>query len=99
MQCLAFLGAEDPGKSPNWEQEITAIWAPSTAIFRQCSYRGEVMDVRVVSQIAFPGMQDPHKADLATQEARILGQLLGGFSGKMKKQIAHPVLVTAGKLL
>jgi len=57
------------------------------------------MDMRVIGQIAAPGMQDSHHSDLATDEAGVLGQFLSGCGGGFEKQVVDQALVAASDLV
>ena len=73
LQSLAHLGAENLGKRSDWDQEFPASWMPGGSICSQRPRRDEVMDMGVKGQVASPGMQDPHQANLPAQEARVKG--------------------------
>src|SRR5439155_21473032 len=58
--------------------------------------RDQVVDVRVVADLARPGLQHAEHAKLATQEARVQGQLLQSRSRGSKQQVVHGRLVAVG---
>ena len=53
------------------------------------------MDVRVVGQVASPGVQDTHQANLAANKTRVLCQVLRCGSRNPEEQIVQQVLVAA----
>ena len=57
------------------------------------------MNVRVVSQVASPGMQHAHDANLAAKPTWIEGQLLGGSCRGFEEQIVEQFLVRASDLI
>jgi len=79
-QGLAELAAEDFRERPDRQQEILAGRQPGMGSRRQAASRDQLMDVRVVSQVAPPGVQDTHQSNLAAHKTRALCQVLGSAS-------------------
>ena len=71
---------------------------PGPPIRMHATARNEVVQVRMVDQVAGPGMQDAHHPNLSTHKARITGKLLGGLCGSPKQQVVNALLVLAGDL-
>ena len=59
---------------------------PALPIGRKREGRNKVVDVRMVAQVARPGLQHAEYANLSSQEARILGELLQSCGGSAKEQ-------------
>lgn len=53
--------------------------------------------MRVIGQVASPGMQDPDQAELSADKAGILGQKLYCICGSTEEQIIEKGLVRAGE--
>ena len=51
---------------------------PGLSISRQAAARDKIMNVRMVVEVAGPGVQDAQEADLTTDKAGVSGQLLQG---------------------
>src|SRR5829696_3559022 len=59
---------------------------PSLLIWRKSEGRNQIMDVRMVAQVARPGLQHAQHTNLPTQEAWILSELLQSSGGGAKQQ-------------
>src|SRR3954447_5918028 len=70
---------------------------PSLPIGRKRESRNQIMNVRVVAQVARPGLQHAEHANLPTQKAWILGELLQSSGGGAKQQRVDRAWVLAGK--
>lgn len=55
------------------------------------------MNMRMKGQIASPGMEYTHQADLTSNEARVARQLLGSFRRSAKESGVKELLISAGK--
>ena len=55
------------------------------------------MHVRMVEQVACPGVQHAHHPDLAAHKAWISGQLLGCLGRSAEEQVVDQLLVLAGE--
>ena len=53
------------------------------------------MDVRMIEQLAGPGVEHADHAQAAADEAWVLGQLLEGCGGSAKEQIVDRLLMAA----
>jgi len=51
--------------------------------------------MRVIGQVAPPGVQNPHQADLTANETQVFCQALRGRRGNPKEQIVEQALVAA----
>ena len=96
LQSLAKFGSEDPGQGSHGEQEVVPGREPGFPVAGQAARGDEVMNVRVIGQVASPGVQDPHHSDLAADEAGVLSQFLSGCGGGFEKQVVDQALVAAG---
>ena len=63
------------------------------------SARNEIVDVRMVSQIASPGVEHTQHANLAAKPTWLLCQLLGGSGRGFEEQIVEQFLVRASDLI
>jgi len=72
------LGAEQDRERFDVNEEILSGCSPP-AIGGQSATGGDVVNVRMVKEIARPGMEDAAGADTAPDEARIGGQFEQGF--------------------
>ena len=70
------FGSEDPGESFDREQEAMVSWPPGAVIGCQPTGRDEIVNVRMVGQVASPGVQDADQAELSADKAGVLGQML-----------------------
>ena len=59
---------------------------PSLPIRMQASARGEVVHMRMIDQIAGPGMKDTDQTDLSANITRVKCQFLRGFGRSLKEQ-------------
>ena len=75
-QGVAELGAKDGRKSCGGKQKVLSGGQPSLTIGGQATTGNEVVNVRVVAEIASPGMEDADETHLPTDKTRILGQTL-----------------------
>lgn len=57
------------------------------------------MDVRVIAEIASPGMQHTHHADLPADIPRVPGQLLKRLGGSPKQDVVDDLLVLPRHLM
>jgi hypothetical protein len=72
LQLVAELGAEEDREGLDVDEEIRARVKP-TAIGRESAPSGDVVDVRMVEEVAGPGMKNTNHADTGADEARICG--------------------------
>ena len=85
-QGVAELGAEDPGEGLDGEQEVLLGGQPGP-IGGPTSGRDQVVHVRMERQDTAPGMEDADHADLSTDEAGVLGQVLRRSGGGAEEQV------------
>ena len=55
------------------------------------------MNVRMIDELAGPGVQHAQQADSAADEARVLGQFQQRRGGSAKEQVVDQLLITAGE--
>src|SRR5437899_2117755 len=55
------------------------------------------MNVRMIDELAGPGVQHAQQADSAADEARVLGQVQQRRGGSAKEQVVDQLLITAGE--
>ena len=67
------------------------------AIGRQAAARRYGVHVRVVAQVAGPGMQSPHQRDPAADEPWVQSQCLSGLGRGLQEQGIKGLLVAAGQ--
>src|SRR6266487_1118148 len=67
-------------------QKVAFPDQPARAIRCQAKRRNQIVDVGMVTQVARPGLQDAQHANLPTQKAWVLGELLQRRSRCMKEQ-------------
>ena len=98
-QRLTEFAAEHLGERSHWQEEIVSCRSPALPIRAQATARDEIMHVRMVSQVAAPGVQHPHHPDLSTDPPWLLCQLLRGRSRCFEEQIVEQSLVRASHLI
>src|SRR6266508_3097671 len=91
-------GTKSSGERLHRQEEIMVSWEPSLLLGTPATTGHEVVHVRMVVQLAGPGMQDTHHPNLATHKARIAGEVLGGLCGSPKQQVVNELLVLASNL-
>jgi len=96
-QEMLEASAEQSRECPHWQEEIVARREPSLSISAQPAAWNEIMDMRMVGQIACPAMQHSHPAYLASNETRVAGQLLGGLRRGTEQRVIEEFLVSAGE--
>ena len=72
------LGAEQDRERLDVNEEILPGLEPA-GIFGQAASGDDVVDVRMVEEVASPGMEDADGANLSADEARVGGQFQQGF--------------------
>src|SRR4051794_25294579 len=82
-------------------QELALRPEPAPSISGERTRWNQVVNVRVVAQLARPGLQHAHHPDLPTQEARVGRQLLQGCrrTPKQKRVQLRLVLTSEGTKL
>ena len=76
LESVMEFGPEDPGESLDWEQEMMMGRQPGAVIGGQPTSGDEIVNVRMVGQVASPGVQDTDQAELSADKAGILSQML-----------------------
>ncbi len=95
-QCLLQPGAKYSRERSHREKEVVAGGHPAMLCLVPPACRNEIVNVRMVRQVASPGMQHPHHPDLAANPAWLLCQLLGGCCGCFEEQVVEQALVRTG---
>jgi hypothetical protein len=80
------------------DQKVGFGRQPTPPIVGQTTARHQVMHVRVVAQIARPGLQDAEQAHLRAQKASVVGQLHQRGGRGAKEQIVERALVAIGDI-
>ncbi len=70
---------------------------PVLVIGSEAACRDQIMHMRMVGQIACPGMQHSHHADLSTHKTWIISQLLGSLSRSLKENVVKELLILPGQ--
>ena len=86
LEGIAELGAEDAGERFDGQQKVFACGAPAAGS-AQAAAGDEVMNVRMMKQLAGPGMQYADHANAAADEPWILSQLQQGGGRSAKEQV------------
>src|SRR2546427_12137311 len=73
FQFITKLGAKDHGESFDRNEEIGAGKLPTTIISKSAA-GDDVMHVRMIEQLAGPGVEYANQARTSTDEARVLSQ-------------------------
>jgi hypothetical protein len=76
LQSVLEFSPEDLGEGLDREQEVMVGRQPGTMIVREPTRRDEIMNVRVIGQVASPSVQDADQTELSADKTRILSQLL-----------------------
>jgi hypothetical protein len=96
VEGVADLGAEDLGQGVTRDEEVgMSGLAPGLALIGQPSGGGEEVDVRVVGEVARPGMEHRQDAEFGADPLRIIGEVLEGRCGFAQEQIVDFALVGA----
>ena len=90
------FGPEDLGEGFDWEQEVMVGREPGAVIVGQPTGRDEIVNVRMVGQVASPGVQDTDQTELSPDKTGVLGQMLCRICRGLKEQVIDKRLVTAG---
>jgi len=93
LQSASKGSTEQLGKGLHRQEEVIAGRKPELPIWAQPASRSQVVEVGMIEQIARPGMQDTHQANLTADIAWVLGQRLGCLSRSLKQDGIHQLLV------
>jgi hypothetical protein len=72
-ESISEFGAKDPGKGVHREQKTVSSRHPVLSIRCETTTRNQVMDVRVISEVTPPSMQNTHHANFAPDKTGITG--------------------------
>jgi hypothetical protein len=97
LKSAKEFGPEDLGESLDWEQEVMVSSEPGSVIGGQPTSGDEIVNVRMVGQVASPGVQDTDQTELSADKAGVLGQMLCCSYRGLKEQVIDKRLVTAGE--
>jgi hypothetical protein len=98
FEFICELSAEYSGESFGGDQEVLGGGEPFFAIFRDATPRDEIMEMRVVREIARPGMEDPHHPNETADESGIFGELEQSLRGGFEKEVVEEFLVGTGQV-
>ena len=90
-------GPEKLGKRLDREKETVSSREPGSVGGKSAAW-SQVMNMRVISQVACPGMEHADQPDLPADETRVLGEFLGGLRRSLEQKAVEQALVAAGKL-
>lgn len=97
LEGVKEFGPEDSGKGLDREQEVMVGREPGAMIRGQPTCRDEIMNVRMVGQVASPSVQDTDQTELTADKTGVLGQVLCCSSRSMEEQVIDKRLVTASE--
>jgi len=92
-QSVTELRPVEDGQRTHWQEEALSALEPALTLFSQTTPGNQVMHVRMVAQVASPGVQHANHADSPAHEAWIPGQLLGRRSTGAEDQIVDGFLI------
>jgi len=98
-QRLLQFATENPGERSHRQQEIVPCPNPAFFSALPTTARDEIVDVRMVGQVASPGVQHTHHPNLAAKPTWLSCQLLCGSCGRFEQQIVKQSLVSASHLV
>src|SRR5712691_8311047 len=78
FQFIAKLGAEDSGERFHWNQKVFACRAPAASSSKAAA-RGDVMNMRMIEELAGPGVEHADHPEAGADEARVVCQLQQGL--------------------
>ena len=96
LESVMEFGPKDFGEGLDWKQEMMVGREPGTVIGGQPTGRDEIVNVRMVGQVASPGVQDTDQTELSADKTGVLGQMLCRSCRGTKEQVIDKRLVTAG---
>jgi len=97
LKGVMEFGPEDSGEGFDGEQEVMVGREPGAVIGGQPTGRDEIVNVRMVGQVASPGVQDADQTELSPDKTGVLGQMLCCSCRGLKEQVINKRLVTAGE--
>lgn len=100
VEVLMFEGmakhcAKDFGESRSGQKELLCCRHPAISVFGEATAGNDHMNVRVVSQIASPGLQDTDYAEASADPFGIPGQLLERFCSGGHEDAVKSLLMSA----
>jgi hypothetical protein len=96
LESMMEFGPKDFGEGLDWEQEMMVGREPGAVIGGQATGGDEIVNVRMVAQVASPGVQDTDQTELSPDKTGVLGQMLCRSRRGLKEQVIDKRLVTAG---
>jgi hypothetical protein len=97
LQSGPELGSIQARQGFDVNQESITGTPPGVPIGGQTTAGNEVVDVRMKSQVAGPGLQHAQETDLPANEAGVSRQLLQRRRRSLKQQVVHLALMTPGQ--
>src|SRR6266508_5045614 len=96
-QSLLQFATENSGEGTHRQQEVVACGNPF--FVSPSAGRNEIVEVRMVRQVASPGLQNTDHPDLSAHPTRLVCQLLSGSRRRFEEQIIEQALVRASNLI
>ena len=89
---------EQLGESFYRQEKVFTCGQPPLSIVAHPTARNQVMHMRMVEQVAGPGMQHADHSNLAAHKSWISGQFLGCLGRSAEEQAVDQLLILAGDL-
>jgi hypothetical protein len=96
VEGVPEFGAEEDGQRFDGEEESFPAGEP-VVVWRDPAGGDDKMDVRVIAEIAGPGLQDSHHADLAPDQFGVEGQLLESRRCHLEQEAIDELLMGTGQ--
>ncbi len=92
------LATKEGCEGPNREQKCRLWWQDNRPIRCESDSRDQVVNMRMVAEVAGPGLQHPHHPKLSAKQTRIACKLLKGRCRGAEKAIVELAFVRAGDI-
>ena len=97
LEGVKEFGPENPGECLDRDQEVMVGREPGAVIEGQPTGRDEIVNVRMVGEVASPGVQNADQTELSADKTGVLCQKLCCSCRGLKEQVIDKRLVTAGE--
>lgn len=97
LEGVKEFGPENPGEGLDRDQEVMVGREPGAVIEGQPTGRDEIVNVRMVGEVASPGVQNADQTELSADKTGVLCQKLCCSCRGLKEQVIDKRLVTAGE--
>ena len=94
LQSIPKLGPEYPGKRFYGKQKGLGSWQPQFTVLVKSPARNQVVDVRVVTQIASPSVKHAHHTHLSADKTRVCAQCLHSLCRHAEQDIVNQLLIS-----